>query len=296
LKLCNNCNQYPCKCRIANTDNSTDSLVCQSTSGMSESIGNNRPDWPDIIKAKEGFPVCNADLGYNLGIRACLIAFNEWHEKQQNDLFQEVIELKKDKRDLESHLESLSGQPALSELVPLDQEELTQTLIDHLTNILHYHDKEGRTSESQVIFKHRLYEVAKAIRAKFGVLPQISEETLEAIKNLPPMPLEVAPASAVVDWPMLEEMIRNWWSFDDKQQHTHSYHSREDFIKALKATQFDWLKPAGRQDGLTSLEIQHIIERFVDHCKTLPEDINIIDNFPCYGCAEAIHAAMKGKQ
>lgn len=28
--------------------------------------------------------------------------------------------------------------------------------------------------------------------------------------------------------------LRKWWSFDDRQQHTHSWHSREDFIeKAL---------------------------------------------------------------
>lgn len=25
--------------------------------------------------------------------------------------------------------------------------------------------------------------------------------------------------------------LRKWWSFDDSQQHTHSWHSREDFIK-----------------------------------------------------------------
>lgn len=25
--------------------------------------------------------------------------------------------------------------------------------------------------------------------------------------------------------------LRKWWSFDDGQQHTHSWHSREDFIK-----------------------------------------------------------------
>lgn len=26
------------------------------------------------------------------------------------------------------------------------------------------------------------------------------------------------------------EVLREWWSFDDRQQHTHSWHSREDFI------------------------------------------------------------------
>lgn len=25
--------------------------------------------------------------------------------------------------------------------------------------------------------------------------------------------------------------LRKWWSFDDRQQHTHSWHSREDFIE-----------------------------------------------------------------
>lgn len=44
------------------------------------------PDWPDIIYAKEGFPICNADLGYNLGIGACLIAFTEWQAKQPKRL------------------------------------------------------------------------------------------------------------------------------------------------------------------------------------------------------------------
>jgi hypothetical protein len=27
------------------------------------------------------------------------------------------------------------------------------------------------------------------------------------------------------------EELRKWWSFDDRQVHTHSWHSREDFIK-----------------------------------------------------------------
>ncbi len=26
------------------------------------------------------------------------------------------------------------------------------------------------------------------------------------------------------------EELRKWWSFDERQQHTHSWHSREDFI------------------------------------------------------------------
>lgn len=25
--------------------------------------------------------------------------------------------------------------------------------------------------------------------------------------------------------------LRKWWSFDDRQMHTHSWHSREDFIE-----------------------------------------------------------------
>lgn len=27
------------------------------------------------------------------------------------------------------------------------------------------------------------------------------------------------------------EELRKWWSFDDRQQHTHSWHAREDFIQ-----------------------------------------------------------------
>lgn len=27
------------------------------------------------------------------------------------------------------------------------------------------------------------------------------------------------------------EELRKWWSFGDMQQHTHSWHSREDFIE-----------------------------------------------------------------
>lgn len=27
--------------------------------------------------------------------------------------------------------------------------------------------------------------------------------------------------------------LRKWWSFDDHQQHTHSWHSREDFIERV---------------------------------------------------------------
>jgi hypothetical protein len=27
--------------------------------------------------------------------------------------------------------------------------------------------------------------------------------------------------------------LRKWWSFDDRQMHTHSWHSREDFIEKV---------------------------------------------------------------
>jgi hypothetical protein len=27
--------------------------------------------------------------------------------------------------------------------------------------------------------------------------------------------------------------LRKWWSFDDRQMHTHSWHSREDFIERI---------------------------------------------------------------
>lgn len=27
------------------------------------------------------------------------------------------------------------------------------------------------------------------------------------------------------------EELRKWWSFDDRQHHTHSWHTREDFIE-----------------------------------------------------------------
>lgn len=27
------------------------------------------------------------------------------------------------------------------------------------------------------------------------------------------------------------EVLRRWWSFNDMQRHTHSWHSREDFIE-----------------------------------------------------------------
>jgi len=27
------------------------------------------------------------------------------------------------------------------------------------------------------------------------------------------------------------EVLREWWAFDDRQQHTHSWHTREDFIR-----------------------------------------------------------------
>lgn len=31
----------------------------------------------------------------------------------------------------------------------------------------------------------------------------------------------------------LSRELRDWWSFDERQQHTHSWHTREDFIERL---------------------------------------------------------------
>jgi hypothetical protein len=47
----------------------------------------------------------------------------------------------------------------------------------------------------------------------------------------------------MTDTEFIEE-LRKWWSFDDRQQHTHSWHSREDFIekklpKLLDQVRFD---------------------------------------------------------
>jgi hypothetical protein len=30
---------------------------------------------------------------------------------------------------------------------------------------------------------------------------------------------------------LFAEELRKWWRFDDRQQHTHSWHDREDFIE-----------------------------------------------------------------
>lgn len=37
--------------------------------------------------------------------------------------------------------------------------------------------------------------------------------------------------------------LRKWWSFDDRQHHTHSWHSREDFIERMLPAllSVDWL-------------------------------------------------------
>ncbi len=32
---------------------------------------------------------------------------------------------------------------------------------------------------------------------------------------------------------LFAEALRKWWSFDDHQQHTHSWHTREDFIEKM---------------------------------------------------------------
>jgi hypothetical protein len=36
----------------------------------------------------------------------------------------------------------------------------------------------------------------------------------------------------VLNWVLAD--IRKWWSFSNSQQHTHSWHSREDFIEELR--------------------------------------------------------------
>jgi hypothetical protein len=30
---------------------------------------------------------------------------------------------------------------------------------------------------------------------------------------------------------LIADELRKWWSFDDRQQHTHSWHDRENFIE-----------------------------------------------------------------
>jgi hypothetical protein len=45
------------------------------------------------------------------------------------------------------------------------------------------------------------------------------------------------------------EELRKWWSFDDRQQHTHSWHDRENFIEKklpelLKAERASAINPA----------------------------------------------------
>lgn len=52
--------------------------------------------------------------------------------------------------------------------------------------------------------------------------------------------------------------LRKWWSFDDRQRHTHSWHSREDFIeKKLPA-----LLSSNRDDRIALADeiIQEIVE------------------------------------
>ena len=44
--------------------------------------------------------------------------------------------------------------------------------------------------------------------------------------------------------------LRKWWSFDDGQQHTHSWHTREDFIEKKLADLLD----AERRDAMTMRE------------------------------------------
>jgi hypothetical protein len=57
---------------------------------------------------------------------------------------------------------------APSPLLLLDEEKILEVFENLGTHILHYHDKEGRTTEEQVIHKARWREIAKAIVAKFG--------------------------------------------------------------------------------------------------------------------------------
>lgn len=40
----------------------------------------------------------------------------------------------------------------------------------------------------------------------------------------------------------LSAALREWWSFNEQQQHTHSWHTREDFIEKLPAIIEDMLK------------------------------------------------------
>ena len=35
----------------------------------------------------------------------------------------------------------------------------------------------------------------------------------------------------MIDIKAFADELRKWWSFDDRQIHTHSWHDREDFIK-----------------------------------------------------------------
>jgi hypothetical protein len=63
---------------------------------------------------------------------------------------------------------------------------------------------------------------------KHSIKLRSNQELDRAIERLSKLPDPAIRRKARVDAFAAE--LRKWWSFDDRQHHTHSWHSREDFI------------------------------------------------------------------
>jgi len=55
---------------------------------------------------------------------------------------------------------------------------------------------------------------------------------------------------------MFAAELRKWWSFDDRQMHTHSWHSREDFIERKLPGLLNALQQGQRMTSTLSLHVR----------------------------------------
>lgn len=75
------------------------------------------------------------------------------------------------------------------------------------------------------------------------------------------------PVAITEECRLFAEVLREWWSFSDQQQHTHSWHTREDFIerelpKLLKSHRAEQVRGLSR-------EVADLHKRLDAHVATL---------------------------
>ncbi len=124
---------------------------------------------------------------------------------------------------------------------PEEMPDLIKTLHRNANQMQGWLDeKDARIAELEAHIKEGQRVYAKAIdsanaeRDEFGdKVMRLTERDMEAATRDEDADLTIAALEAIVE--KLPELIRQAWSFDGRQQPTHTWHDRENFIETLAA-------------------------------------------------------------